>query len=225
MADIIGVELDASGTGFVPETEQMNRLQSEDYPEDFIIVKFSVSLKKKQGRLIIIPKYKKIKHLKYNNIGGKQDFDDAIEDIFRNRPGQWRNCRPNPPMRNSLSLNIQKYSVIVFIIEDSDLFFREDHEAFRVEKGKTDILLEDNRVIVENGKVTSKPPGTSAPDCKMAYFLSKEQADNKYAAFNIYVRVPLDIEIDLGQPTNDPSTVQLNVVIDPVVGHPGGNSL
>lgn len=124
--------------------------------------------------------------------------------------------------KTNLSIRNKEYCYIVFVLANKNVQFSESpQEAFKVEKDNDKFYMEPLCAWLDgtNFKIGRK----AGPKSRVACFIADSERDQQastqefFTSFNIY----LDLRL---KRSDDPRIERLlPIVIDPDVGHPGGN--
>jgi hypothetical protein len=128
--------------------------------------------------------------------------------------------------KSNLSIRFDQYAYIVILLEDGNWKFSAGAEPFQVEQGNAAYYTNPLCAWVDSaGAHTGKTP---PPDsCRVACFAADAAEDKANSddpldfstGFNIY------LDLALERKDNPNITRLLSIVVDPDVGHPGGNEL
>lgn len=208
---------------FVGGTEPMNDAPTT-LPREVITWKISLE---RNGREIAI-KYTGVgKH----TLGPREHIDNYLKMAARNQfPAGYQfrlpkpiDRPPNQPRETPLSIEHTGFSYMVFILEDLNWHFTNNHDPFEVLKGKEPYYT-DPRCAWFSGVTPMVSRRPQSANCRVASFISNAQEDKRVnqddlghfiAPFNFYVSI---------QGKGTPRDRYLPLVIDPDVGYPGGNS-
>lgn len=145
----------------------------------------------------------------------------------------WDTPKTESPMRTPLSIASKEDLVMIFVLNRKRNWqFSINHDPFMIQTGFEQHYFNPARVIkdfrelhnidwiIDPINMAGAVVNTVVKKCKVAYFIAKTaahyvQVNNPHVAFNIYV--------DLMIKNRGGNKIRLPIVIDPDVGHPGGN--
>jgi hypothetical protein len=162
--------------------------------------------------------------LKYSNAArlptaGETDRA-ALLDRFFSQPNPWRRCQHNgSPHKSPLTIFNDQLRYIFIILDDQSWQFSSKHVPFMVDKNHASTYLSARRYVKNFAGLFGEVGVEDLQHgCIVAGFIANNQIGGGAAyshAFNIY--------LDLLLTDWQNNTIPLPIVIDPDVGHPGGN--
>lgn len=182
-------------------------------------------------RLDIKPKNQKI-DIEYSGVydhafGPGEDIVSFLKALAQ-QPDANKGNPPKEPVpghgKSNLSIRFDQFAYIVIVLEDGNWKYSGGVAPFQIEKGNANYYTEPLCAWLENGQPKTGPT-PPADTCRVACFVA-DAADDKAnspnpldfsTAFNIYLDLALERK-------DDPDIIRLlSIVVDPDVGHPGGN--